>query len=170
MLDPEKHTTKPPIDDPTLSERQKAETRFWLQVLDINKLIYGDLNAALSENFGLSVAKFDVLAQLYRQPEGVSMGDLSKHLRVSNGNVSGLITRLRLDGLVTRQVTKTDRRSFLASLTDKGRNIFEDANALHRAVVSQKLQNIPLSDIHAVTAGLRAMASKTKRPLEEMPR
>jgi DNA-binding MarR family transcriptional regulator len=165
--DPEPQTSEPAIDESTLTERQKAETRFWLQVLNVNKLIYGDLNAALSDRFGLSVAKFDVLAQLYRQPDGVSMGELSKDLRVSNGNVSGLIMRLRADGLVNRQMTKTDRRSFLASLTDKGRALFEEANALHRAVVSQKLQNVALADIHTVTAGLKAMALKTKGPFEE---
>lgn len=170
MLNPDIQDAKPVTsDNAALTERQMAETRFWLQVLNINKLIYGDLNAALSEKLGLSVAKFDVLAQLYRRPEGVSMGELSRDLRVSNGNVSGLVTRLRKDGLVNRQVTKTDRRSFLASLTDKGRKVFENANALHREVVSQKLQNVSLTDIHAVTAGLKAMASKTRRPVEEEP-
>lgn len=162
-----RQTAPQAIDDAPLTERQQAETRFWLQVLNINKMIYGDLNTALGDHFGLSVAKFDVLAQLYRQPEGVSMGELSKHLRVSNGNVSGLITRLRADGLVNRRMTKTDRRSFLASLTEKGRAVFQQANALHREVVSRKLQHVSLADIHAMTSGLKAMAPKARPLVEE---
>ncbi|WP_199194754.1 MarR family winged helix-turn-helix transcriptional regulator [Phyllobacterium phragmitis] len=154
-------------DESNLTVRQKAETRFWLQVLNVNKLIYGDLNSALNDRFGLSVAKFDVLAQLFRYPDGVSMGELSKNLKVSNGNVSGLVTRLRKDGLVDRQVTETDRRSFRASLTEKGRKVFDEANKLHRQVVSTKLQSVPMSDIDAVTSGLKAMSMKTKDAFEE---
>jgi DNA-binding MarR family transcriptional regulator len=154
-------------NEPNLTSRQKAETRLWLQVLNVHRLIYGDLNSALSEKYGLSIPKFDVLAQLYRYPDGLSMGELSKKLKVSNGNVSGLVSRLRKDGLVERQVTKTDRRSFRASLTEKGRTVFEEANKLHRQVLSTKLQCISLSDINAVTALLKAMSMKTKNALEE---
>ena len=51
-------------NEPNLTSRQKAETRLWLQVLNVHRLIYGDLNSALSEKYGLSIPKFDVLAQL----------------------------------------------------------------------------------------------------------
>ncbi|WP_201772327.1 MarR family transcriptional regulator [Hoeflea sp. BAL378] len=168
MQTPDIQNSARPLDDePNLTARQKAETRFWLQVLNVNKLIYGDLNSALNDHFGLSVAKFDVLAQLHRHPEGVPMGELSRSLKVSNGNVSGLVSRLRKDGLVDRLATKADRRSFRASLTEKGRKVFEEAIKLHRQVVSEKLQNVSLSDIDAVTSGLRAMSMKTRSGVEE---
>ena len=101
--------------DTDLTERQKAETRLWLQVLNVHRLIYDDLNATMLAGAGLSIPKFDALAHLYRYRDGLSMGELSKKMKVSNGNVSGLVARLQKDGYVDRKNAATDRRSFLAT-------------------------------------------------------
>ena len=151
----------------SVSRRQKAETRFWLQILNVHHLIYNELNARLINKAGLSVAKFDVLAQLHRFPEGISMGALSKKLKVTNGNVSGLVTRLEADGYVKRSVEPNDRRSFRASMTPAGKAVFEMAMAQHQTEISRKLSGIDLDEIEKMTSSLKRITDQIRGPGDE---
>ena len=73
----------------------------------------------------MSLARFDYMAQLYRQPEGLRMRDLSRRLMVTGGNVTGLTDELERDGLVLREASPTDRRAWIVRLTPQGRSSFE---------------------------------------------
>ena len=161
MMDSLEHEGTSSIED-VLSRRQKAETRFWLQILNVHQFIYNDLNACLLNEAGLSVAKFDVLAQLYRFSNGISMGALSKKLKVTNGNVSGLVTRLEADGYVRKLVEPSDRRSFRATITPVGKAVFEKAVAKHQSEISRKLGGIELSEIEELVEHLRTVTEKIK--------
>jgi len=44
--------------------------------------------------------RFDLLAQLDRAPEGLTLSALSRRLMVSNGNMTGLVERLTAEGLI----------------------------------------------------------------------
>ncbi len=56
----------------------------------------------LRKEFGATPPRFDVLSPLNRSPEGLTMGERSKRLMVSNGNVTGIVERQLRDGPVTR--------------------------------------------------------------------
>lgn len=140
--------------------RQAAETRLWLQILNVHRVIYTELNNVLGDRFGLSVPKFDVLSHLYRYPEGLAMGELSKKLKVSNGNVSGLVARLLKDGYIEKEMTKADRRSFRARLTARGHDVFEEALEVHRQVLSAAMAQVSSSQIDGLTEGLKALIRK----------
>ena len=49
------------------------------------------------------------------------MGELSRHLMVSNGNVTGIVERLVSDGLVERLAVEGDRRAILVRADAGGR-------------------------------------------------
>ncbi len=149
--------------DLPLTERQKAETRLWLQVLNVHRMIYEDLNATMIAGSGLSIPKFDVLAHLYRFREGLTMGDLSKKLKVSNGNISGLVSRLQKDGYVDRRNAPGDRRSFLASITESGVAAFEKAVDLHHEVMTEKLEGTAPETIDALAADLKAISDRIRK-------
>lgn len=85
------------------------------------------------------------------------MGELSRKLKVSNGNVSGLIARLGKDGYLHKEMTKDDRRSFRARLTDHGRRVFEEALDVHRQVVAAAMASSPTPQIDRLTEGLKAL-------------
>src|SRR5690606_30554928 len=72
----------------------KLELRLWLRLLACTSLIERVLRERLRRDFETTLPRFDVLAQLDRAPEGLSMGELSQHLMVSAGNITGLIERL----------------------------------------------------------------------------
>ncbi|MFO1157881.1 MAG: MarR family transcriptional regulator [Reyranellaceae bacterium] len=100
------------------------ELRVWLRLLGCSGKMESILSQRLRKEFKTSLARFDVLAQLERFPDGLTMSELSRRLLVSNGAVTGLVDKLREGGLVLRQEVPSDRRSVIVKLTRKGRESF----------------------------------------------
>lgn len=140
-------------------DRRKIETRIWLQILSLESTVFGRLNGALGSEYGLSVAKFEFLAQVERYPEGITLGRISENLKVTSGNVSGLVRRLQADGLITRKMSQEDRRSFIVRFTPKGKALFDKANALHAATLAACFRDVPLDSLETTLAALRSLSA-----------
>ncbi len=132
----------------------------WLSILALHRVIFAELNRVLLDQVGISLAKFDALAQLYRYPDGLNMSQLSKALKVSNGNVSGLVNRLVKDGLVAKAMAKEDRRSFNAMLTLEGKEAFEKALGKHRMALSKFFEDLPPEELSETVDALRGLVGK----------
>ena len=91
---------------------------------------------------GLTLPQFDVLAQLLRYPEGMTSKQLSQELLVTAGNVTGLIRRLQVSGLVERHPHPTDRRAALLKLTKAGRTLIETETKLHAAELEKLFDGV----------------------------
>lgn len=152
-----KHTT-------SLGEkgRRKVETRIWLQILSLESTIFSKLNQVLGAKFGLSVAKFEFLAQVERYPEGISLGTISSNLRVSSGNVSGLVRRILADGLITKKMSKEDRRSFIVKFSPKGKELFDQANAIHAETLEECFAEISSDELDASLVALKSLSSRIR--------
>lgn len=140
----------------------QIETRLWLQLLSLHGEIFASLNAVLAAEFGLSLAKFDVLAQLDRYPDGLALGQLSQNLKVSGGNVSGLVQRLLADDLITKEMSSEDRRSFIVRLTSRGEALFRKAAEVHKKHLCKRLETIPARELDTALSVLRALSSKIR--------
>ncbi len=99
--------------------------KLWLRLLTCTNLVESQLRGQLRESFDSTLPRFDLLAQLDRHPEKLTMGELSSLMMVSGGNVTGLVRQLEKEGLVSRTPAKTDRRTFLVGLTRKGKKYFD---------------------------------------------
>jgi DNA-binding MarR family transcriptional regulator len=102
-----------------------AALKLWLRMLSCVTEIEAEIRRRLREHFGISLARFDYLAQLHRHKEGLKMRDLSRYLMVTGGNVTALTDELETDGLVVRENSPTDRRAWIVRLTPEGRRGFE---------------------------------------------
>jgi DNA-binding MarR family transcriptional regulator len=100
------------------------ELRLWLRMISCSMKMESILSQRLRKEFKTSMPRFDVLAQLERFPDGLTMSDLSRRLIVSNGAITGLVDKLATAGLVSRQGDPRDRRSVIVRLTRKGRESF----------------------------------------------
>jgi len=80
----------------------KQRLRLWLKMLGCTNLVEREVRTRLRRQFNVTLPRFDLMAALERHPGGLTMGALSKHLMVSNGNVTGVVDRLVKDGLVRR--------------------------------------------------------------------
>ena len=140
----------------------QIETRLWLQLLSLHGDIFASLNSVLSSEFGLSLAKFDVLAQLDRYRDGLALGQLSQNLKVSGGNVSGLVQRLLADDFISKEMSSEDRRSFIVRLTSKGEALFRKAADVHKKHLSKRLENISAKELDTALAVLRSLSSRIR--------
>ena len=145
---------------------QKLELRLWLRMLSTTKLISQEIRRRLRAEFNATLPQFDLLAQLYREPEGLRLGELSKRTMVTNGNVTGLVDRLVADGLIVRETLGGDRRVTVAKLTKRGATIFAGMAEAHEGWLRDMLADVDaatrktlLEDVGAVKASVGAHLS-----------
>ena len=142
----------------------KARLRLWLRLLKLSSGIEGELRKRLRDDHGTTLPRFDVMAALYRYPDGLKMSDLSGHLRVSNGNVTGILDRLTEEGLALRVAIPGDRRAHLACLTPKGRAVFADLAEFHENWINDLLQGLSMEEAETVSALLEQALALQERP------
>ena len=137
----------------------KARLRLWLRILKVSRIMERELRERLRVEFDTTLPRFDVLAALYRADNGLNMGELSGVLRVSNGNVTGIVDRLVGEGLIVRVPVEGDRRAMLVRLTESGRTHFSTLAAAHRDWVSEMLGAIDAEEAAKLTSLLGTIGS-----------
>lgn len=105
-------------------EGKKLQLRVWLRLLSCANLISAEICKRLREEFDVTLPRFDLLSQLYREPNGLRLGELSRRLMVTNGNLTGLVDGLVEEGLVIRETVAEDRRAILVRLSKRGERGF----------------------------------------------
>jgi len=124
----------------------KQTLRLWLRLLGCSTLVEKTIRARLAAEFDTTLPRFDVMSALERTPEGLQLGELSRALLVSNGNVTGIIARLVAEGLVDRRVDEADARVARVSLTEAGRTAFLEMAAAHEGWVEGMFDGLEDAD------------------------
>lgn len=119
-----------------------AALKLWLRLLSCTTQLEAEVRRRLRTRFGVSIARFDYLAQLYRYGDGLKMRDLSRHLMVTGGNVTGLTDELVREGLVVREACPNDKRSRIVRLTPRGREAFEAMAQAHEDWILELFGNL----------------------------
>ncbi len=138
----------PLLDDERIGAEARAAhddhlaLRLWLRLLACSTDIENEIRRRLRARFGITLARFDYLAQLYRHPQGLRMSALSKFLMVTGGNVTGLTDELEKEGWVQRESDPDDRRSWRVALTEEGMRAFEQMAREHEAWVVELLSGL----------------------------
>lgn len=146
----------------------RLELRLWLRLLATSNLIEGEVRQRLRARFGTTLPRFDLLAQLERVEDGLLLGELSRRMMVSNGNVTGLVERLSEAGLIERSVPEGDRRAVRVRLTEEGRAAFAEMAAAHAAWISELFAELSESEQEALWSRLKKLQTSvlkaTKKP------
>lgn len=135
----------------------KLSLRLWLRLLSCSMIVEKRIRARLDEEFGTTLPRFDVLAALERHPEGLTMGQLSGYIMVSNGNVTAVVNRLLQDGWILRTIDKSDRRVATVRLSRKGRQIFLKMAAVHEQWIDHMFQDLSGQRIEELMSALADM-------------
>jgi DNA-binding MarR family transcriptional regulator len=155
--------TSIPLDAETkVAERpgdHKTELRLWLRLLTCTTLIETEVRRRLRDNFDITLPRFDLLAQLDRAPNGMTLGELSKRMMVSNGNITGLVDRLVEQGLIRRKPLPNDRRVQIVSLTTEGQRFFRGMARVNADWVGEVFAGLSARDIET----LMPLLAKTKQ-------
>lgn len=144
-----------------VSADDHLDVRIWLRLLTCTNMIEGRVRRNLREEFDFTLPRFDLLAQLDRAETGLTMGELSRRLMVSNGNVTGLIDRLVGEGLVARKPAPADRRAQMVTLTAAGRKAFDAMWPQHQRWINAMLAGLDRKEMEA----LFALLGKLKQSL-----
>lgn len=135
-----------------LTAGDRLELRAWLRLLTCANMIEADVRRRLRAEFGITLPRFDLMAQLDRASGGLTMGELSRRLMVSGGNVTGLIDRLVTEGLVERRPAPGDRRSQLVRLTAAGKRAFDAMTPAHARWIDELMGGLDRADLEALHA------------------
>ena len=147
-----------------------AALKLWLRLLACTTQVEDEIRRRLRLRFGVSLPRFDYLAQLYRWPDGLKMKDLSRCLMVTGGNITGLTDELARERLVQREPSTTDRRSWTVRLTPEGRNGFKAMAQEHELWILELFGGLSAADIqqlHQHLGALRLQLSHSQNPPPE---
>ncbi len=97
------------------------ELTFWRLLQRVQVRVTRVLEADLLVEHDLSLAAYEVLAQLSEAPgRRLRMNDLADRVLLSRSGLTRLVDRLQGDGLVDREVCPSDARGLYAVLTEQG--------------------------------------------------
>lgn len=147
---------------------QKSELRLWLRLLSTTKLISHEIRRRLRAEFNMTLPQFDLLAQLYREPAGLRLGELSKRTMVTNGNITGLVDRLVADGLIARETPGGDRRVTVVKLSRRGAAVFASMAQAHDGWLREWMGDVDAATRRALLEHIGAVKASVAKHVSEV--
>lgn len=144
-------------NSPKDASLSKERLRLWLKMLKASSAIEAELRRRLREQFGSTLPRFDVMSALARTPDGLKMSEISERLKVSNGNVTGIVERLVEDGMALRLAVPGDRRANRVKLTAAGLKAFSELAAEHENWINEMLGELDPEQIETMSDLLQAV-------------
>jgi DNA-binding MarR family transcriptional regulator len=118
---------------PTLSSDEWA---LWHDLMEAQRILAAEVDAALQSTVGISKAEFSVLVTLRNSPEAeIRVGDLAAALRWEKSRVAHLLSRMESRGLVQRAEGGAPGRRTAISLSSAGRDAAEAALLVHARTI-----------------------------------
>jgi DNA-binding MarR family transcriptional regulator len=133
--------------------------RLWLRLLTCTQLIEQQVRSELRTQFGTTLPRFDLMAQLERSPEGLKMNALSRRMMVTGGNITSITDQLVTEGLVERTVVDGDRRAYRVRLTAAGLAQFQHMAQAHETWIIKAFASLTDSE----TAQLHTLLGQVKQ-------
>jgi DNA-binding MarR family transcriptional regulator len=137
--------------------------RLWLRLLTCTKLIERQIRAQLRTHFDVTLPRFDLMAQLEREPNGLKMGELSMRMMVTEGNITGITHQLEKEGLVVRTPVPEDRRASVVKLTPEGRKSFRRMAREHERWLVEMFSQVDSKTQHQLHAFLGELKQASGR-------
>lgn len=139
------------------------ETAVWLRLLSCTSIIHRYIRRNLKETFALTMPRFDLLAQVARPPIGPSLGELSRRLLVTKGNITDIVARLEAVDLIERRRDHTDGRVQYVFLTETGRKLYDSILPAHSRWLSELMQELDEKDLATLFEALGILKAALKR-------
>jgi len=125
-----------------LTQDHHQSLKLWLRMLSCTVKIENEIRSRLRATFDITLPRFDLMAQLERFPEGLRMGELSKRMMVTGGNITGITNQLEQEQLVVRVLDQNDRRAYSVKLTPAGRHAFAEMAVVHEGWIAELLHGV----------------------------
>ena len=135
-------------------------------------LIEGEIRSWLRNDFDTTLPRFDLMAQLQRAPKGMKMGELSYHMMVTNGNITGITDQLERKAWWS--APRSIRPPQLADQAHPARQRKRYMARAHETWVKNMFGDMPESSTHALFQALgelklQVVATRSKPRRAEAP-
>lgn len=134
----------------------KKRLKLWIRLLALTRGTERQLREYLRIEHNTTLPRFDVMAALWRRPEGLTMTEISRRLLVSGGNTTVVVNGLEKEGLVKRKPYPRDSRIVYVALTEKGLAEFEHIAAGHEAELDKLLDAFTEAEIDTLAEVLKS--------------
>ncbi len=124
--------------------------RLWLHLITLTTVVEKKIRRNLKSEFETTLPRFDILATLERAGKKMTMGDLTKKLLVSKGNVTGVVASLVKQGLLRRVRDEDDKRTHYLSLTARGRKEFTEQAKAHQGWINDYFSGLEDGELSAM--------------------
>lgn len=148
-----------PLSTAHRGTESKLRLRLWIRLLRATRLVEAETRERFKTQFNVTLPRFDVMAALYRKPDGMLMSEISRFLLVSKGNVTGIVDRLVSDGFVVRAQRNGDRRTSFVRLTAKGRAAFVEMSEAHESWIDKLLGGMTVREAEQLSEKLKSFRS-----------
>lgn len=148
--------------DDTGNNNQSSAERLWKAIIRLMIEVSSEMRPLMAE-YGLTGPQWANLRTLAQAgPEGLRLSEISKRLRVTEGNITGVIDRLEQSGLVVRVPHPEDRRVIIAQLTPAGKQLCERVGPIFAARLDQLFSGLSESSRHALANTLENLARQVE--------
>ena len=137
----------------------EEEQRAWRGLLQMTSQLNARMNRQLLQEYGVSLADYEVLVVLSEAPDGrCRVFEIADTLAWEQSRVSHQLARMQRRGLIARQDCASDARGAFAVITAVGRAVIERAAPAHvetvRRLVFDELTPDQLATLTELTAGV----------------
>ena len=108
------------------------QQRSWRALVIGTTLLMDRLDDDLRRGFNISLTEYEILVRLSERPgRSMRMAQLADALAHSRSRVTHTVDRMEKAGYVVRGTTPEDGRGIVATMTDKGFELLQEAAPLH---------------------------------------
>lgn len=147
---------------PRAQKTDSLELRIWLRLLSCTNIISRHLRRNLKNSYSLSLPRFDLLAQVGRPRLGPSLGELSRRLLVTKGNITDIVARLEAENLVERRRDDTDGRIQYVFLTKTGHELLNDVLPAHNKWLRDLMRGMSRQELSTLYQALGILTTALK--------
>lgn len=140
--------------------------RLWLQLITLTTVVEKKIRRNLKMEFETTLPRFDIMATLERSSKKMTMGELTKKLLVSKGNVTGVVASLVKQGLLKRERDEGDKRTHYLSLTARGRREFAKQAKAHQSWINDYFSGLEKGQLSAMVDQLSKLKETTSQNQE----
>jgi DNA-binding MarR family transcriptional regulator len=146
------------MDHNGCTEKNRRYMEAWLQIIRSYEHFHGQVASLLHER-GLTVPQFEVLSTL-ASANCANQQELADRLRMTKGNLVGLIDRLTDRGWVEREQVPGDRRVNRVKITETGLSFIKSVLPEQALVVEGMFSGLNEAEIETI----RMLLKKTTTP------
>ena len=136
----------------------------WIQLFRTYNKIRANESVYI-QSFGLTMNQFQVLEVLYHRGD-LSVGEITKLTMGTPGNTTVVIKNLKRDGWIYSMQDPKDKRAFILSLTDKGKEIIEELFPGHAKNFEDYFEGLEENEVQTLFTLLRKLGKAQKKLVE----